>query len=520
MTGTSMVDYSVTYRQDPESRNQINSFITITAMPAYEGTSSEELRMEDYRRKFQFPTPTAFGQQQQQQQSASASLQPKTASAVGSGGIFVQPVDFMLDPSKLECLEGLVKKLLLGEELVNTQFHLFSAKSPTSGHVMKPRVLCANNALLAQSSTYFMDLLSRDISSSDPSFVDLVGDNDIPSDAPIDDYDYESDSDLDNCDDDLVAKPDASKGLSAPKDDDELSDDGSEAVSSNSTDNPEQPREDEPFTVSKDGDGSVASSETVVRETRNDNGLGNQTAMYLRSLRSRHVLVKDTAFRTWYTLLNYLHTGRFTFLPLSSTTAVGSSTSPLDVPRCSAKSMYRLASKVGLDHLRDAALVYIRNNLTEHNILKELSCSIVSKHPQLLEMELDVLYAHIASPTVVAHFAALAQRVAQRALPHGADIMIGIHTRLLKAHHPSALKPTAPPELVKTDVSMSDTPQAEDEHKTGLSPVDQPGTEPGSLPSSSGRGESIFGVPSQVSASLVVSTASTAVQGKKKKGRK
>ncbi|KAG6375007.1 hypothetical protein JVT61DRAFT_3786 [Boletus reticuloceps] len=98
-------------------------------------------------------------------------------------------------------------------------------------------------------------------------------------------------------------------------------------------------------------------------------------------------------------------------------------------------------------------------------------------------MELDVLYAHIASPTVVAHFAALAQRVAQRELPHEADIMIGIHTRLLKAHHPFALKPAAPaptllpatslgpPGLVKTDVSTSDAPQAEDEHKTGLSPV-------------------------------------------------
>ncbi|KAG6375024.1 hypothetical protein JVT61DRAFT_3803 [Boletus reticuloceps] len=144
-------------------------------------------------------------------------------------------------------------------------------------------------------------------------------------------------------------------------------------------------------------------------------------------------------------------------------------------------------------------------------------------------MELDVLYAHIASPTVVANFAALAQRVAQRELPHGADIMIGIHTRLLKAHHPFALKPEAPaptllpasmgsPGLVKTDVIASDAPQAEDEHKTGLSPVDQPGTQPRSLPSSSGWGESTPGVPS---ANLVVLTASTpAARRRKGKGRK
>ena len=59
-------------------------------------------------------------------------------------------------------------------------------------------------------------------------------------------------------------------------------------------------------------------------------------------------------------------------------------------------------------------------------------------------MELDVLYTHIASPPVVANFSALAQRIADRGLPHGADIIIGIHTRLLKEPHPLPLR-AAPP---------------------------------------------------------------------------
>ena len=63
----------------------------------------------------------------------------------------------MSDPGKQERIEGLLRKSLLGEELVNTQFHLFSARSSPSGRVLKPRVLCANNALLAQSSKYFID---------------------------------------------------------------------------------------------------------------------------------------------------------------------------------------------------------------------------------------------------------------------------------------------------------------------------------------------------------------------------
>ena len=60
---------------------------------------------------------------------------------------------------------------------------------------------------------------------------------------------------------------------------------------------PEQPRTDEISAVNMDGTRSAASSETAVQETGNKR-FGNQTAMRLRSLGSRHVLVKDTAFQT------------------------------------------------------------------------------------------------------------------------------------------------------------------------------------------------------------------------------
>jgi hypothetical protein len=55
-------------------------------------------------------------------------------------------------------------------------------------------------------------VLSSDINPSDPSLIDLTGDNDIPSNAHIDDYGYESDSDLEECDDPIpVANPEAPK---------------------------------------------------------------------------------------------------------------------------------------------------------------------------------------------------------------------------------------------------------------------------------------------------------------------
>ncbi|KAF8122624.1 hypothetical protein EV363DRAFT_1404835 [Boletus edulis] len=89
------------------------------------------------------------------------------------------------------------------------------------------------------------------------------------------------------------------------------------------------------------GSGSVVSSETAVQEPVGDDLKRNQmaNAMRLRSLGSRRVLVKDTAFQTWYTFLNYLYTDKSSFLPLRLAMPVGqsrascTSTSSPDEPR-------------------------------------------------------------------------------------------------------------------------------------------------------------------------------------------
>ncbi|KAH0826789.1 hypothetical protein J3R83DRAFT_5207 [Lanmaoa asiatica] len=326
----------------------------------------------------------------------------------------------LADPSKQERIEEFLRKSLLGEELINTQFHLFSARSIPSSRLTKPRVLCANNVLLAKSSKYFLDLLSSDINPSDPSMVDLTDGNDVPSNVPIDDYGYGSDSDLD---DDDGESPIPIADTVAPKD---------------------------PSTMVS----TLPPHINVMIQPKDDD---DSPSAYPPSWTER-----GSAFR-WYTFLNYLYTGKFSFLPLGSAAPGGqpreSSTSSLDEPKCSAKSMYRLACKVGLDHLRDEALAHIRNNLTEQNILKELSCNLVSMHSQLLDMELDVLYTHIASPTVVTGFPALAQRIANKELPHGADIIVGIHARLLKGRHPLPLTPIPPqPPLSPSPSTSSRTP--------------------------------------------------------------
>lgn len=63
---------------------------------------------------------------------------------------------------------------------------------------------------------------------------------------------------------------------------------------------PEHPKTDPPAFVNVDGPQSVASSDTAIHETLQNKLSMNpsNTAMRLRSLGSRHVLVKDTAFQT------------------------------------------------------------------------------------------------------------------------------------------------------------------------------------------------------------------------------
>ena len=83
-----------------------------------------------------------------------------------------------------------------------------------------------------------------------------------------------------------------------------LSDDGSESVSSDVfVMSPEHPTMDPPFGIFNTGEaGSATSGETAVEENLDSKILASQTAsqtaMRLRSLGSRHILVKDTAFQT------------------------------------------------------------------------------------------------------------------------------------------------------------------------------------------------------------------------------
>ncbi|KAJ6501763.1 hypothetical protein DFH09DRAFT_944627 [Mycena vulgaris] len=68
---------------------------------------------------------------------------------------------------------------------------------------------------------------------------------------------------------------------------------------------------------------------------------------------------------------------KISFSPLQSE---GSKELDAEGPVCSAKSMYRLADKLGLEELKSCALEYLCSRLSEDNILHEVFSSFTSMY--------------------------------------------------------------------------------------------------------------------------------------------
>lgn len=293
-------------------------------------------------------------------------------------------------------------------ELLDTQFYLFSARSK-HGNIRvaaKIRSLFANDEGLTADSKYFNSLLSEK-TLKDPALIEVPLEHHPASEEilSLDDYGYASDSDLDE------------------DEDEEEEDETNETVQDNER---------------LELQANVSAGTTPL--IKNDGTKG-----VYRTSPNRKILVTDTALNTWQALLYYLYTDESVFAPLRSQ---GSQTATQlglgKPPPCSPKSMYRLACKIDQDVLRDKALAAIKSSLTEHNILQELSLSLTSRFPPILEMEVESLFQLITSATVMKDFPTFIKRIGGADLPHGVDILIKLHERMLRQHYPRIFSPAPP----------------------------------------------------------------------------
>ncbi|OJT09292.1 hypothetical protein TRAPUB_14289 [Trametes pubescens] len=157
----------------------------------------------------------------------------------------------------------------------------------------------------------------------------------------------------------------------------------------------------------------------------------------------RTIFAVDTAYGTWRAVVFYAYTHRVVFAPLRSQGfpfKPADEDDPSQLPICSPKSMYRLAMKVGHACMASCGKVSdlpraqygnaelerlagddIATKLSTQNALTELFSHFTSRYPQIRDMELNFVVAHLKHPHIVVELPTWIDRFARGELKECAD---------------------------------------------------------------------------------------------------
>ncbi|EPQ50617.1 hypothetical protein GLOTRDRAFT_141419 [Gloeophyllum trabeum ATCC 11539] len=109
----------------------------------------------------------------------------------------------------------------------------------------------------------------------------------------------------------------------------------------------------------------------------------------------RTIVVKDTALRTFTALLRYFYVGDINFAPLKSqhVEVIQDINKSLNEthPSCSPKSMYRLADKLDLQDLKNKSFEALRCRLSKDNIVEEAFSKFTWTYDEVRDMEVEAL---------------------------------------------------------------------------------------------------------------------------------
>ncbi|GBE81450.1 predicted protein [Sparassis crispa] len=159
----------------------------------------------------------------------------------------------------------------------------------------------------------------------------------------------------------------------------------------------------------------------------------------------RQIIIKDAAFHTWRAFIFYLYTGKIKFMQLKSRDEEARNvelalylSDPNSVPPCSPKSMYRLADKYGLAELQTRAFAAIKERLSTANIVKEVFSKFTSRYDKIQELEIDFLCTHYTNPEVANTLKQIADGVVQGEFPHAGEVLRTLFELNLDPSSPSA----------------------------------------------------------------------------------
>ncbi|KAI0713494.1 hypothetical protein C8Q76DRAFT_463336 [Earliella scabrosa] len=140
-------------------------------------------------------------------------------------------------------------------------------------------------------------------------------------------------------------------------------------------------------------------------------------------LQYHQVLIPNIAHKTLMACVFYLYTGKVNFLPLNSqgkaerqfamlTAKVGAA------PACSSKSIYRLAESYGMNDLQELAYKDIISRLTPENIVTEAFSSFFARYDRLREHAVSYLSQHYSKPAVQNALPIIIDKIVLGEMPH------------------------------------------------------------------------------------------------------
>ncbi|KAI0728229.1 hypothetical protein C8Q72DRAFT_384723 [Fomitopsis betulina] len=285
---------------------------------------------------------------------------------------------------------------ITGGDLLDVELYTYTRR--TSSGVDMPRPVYANEAALKQASDYFVTMFEWKFREGRES---------------TDDYDYMSDSDMEDAEDP-----------------------GPGTVQSIAT-----------YVKGKDGVSDSGDGLDGVMPNKNELGTGgtvipgpSEIDGQVETPESPFRVLDSVAYRTLQSFVFWSLTGQTSFAPLRSQSSSVhlqhnlKVAEPYDPPLCSPKSMYRFAHMCSVPELKKRALEDLISKLTPENILPELFSSLTSRYPEVQEAEIYALVNHIGlTSAVLGELPLWMSKLASKELgPRSADVMAALVQKIAK----------------------------------------------------------------------------------------
>ncbi|KAH9942338.1 uncharacterized protein BXZ73DRAFT_74614 [Epithele typhae] len=250
----------------------------------------------------------------------------------------------------------------------DVKFFAFSQRMPKGGRAHAPRGLFGNSTCIRKVAPHF---------DAESAVADMVaGFPDGRWESTTTEYVYAEDSDLEDVEDMTEGEPATCKVQHVP----DVS--GTEVGAF-----VQKPPQKEDVQAENTAEAVVAENTSM---TFTPHAVPGRTG--------RVIFLKDIAHRTWRAFIFYTYFGILSFAPLRSdpvTEEEAGHVGPFKAPQCSPKSMYRLADKYGVQVVKQQAAADINSKLTPNNIFQELFSSFTSSFPEILQLEVDYLFANL-----------------------------------------------------------------------------------------------------------------------------